>query len=72
MFRAYEKTVDMERARSHKEEVNFYRIMVGFETKLKNTFITGVKGLKNVKTTKKIIMRPHNRDDLNTIDKRLY
>jgi hypothetical protein len=53
-------------AKSYKgDDVTVFRYLNDMDEKIRNIFISGIKGIKTVKTSKKLVMTPSHKEEIN-------
>jgi len=45
--------------------VTVFRYLNEIDDKIRNIFISGIKGIKTVKTSKKVVMTPDHKEEIN-------
>lgn len=53
----------------HSDENTIFKYLTTCEISIKEIFISGIKGLKTVKTAKKLTCKPNIKDDLGKLNK---
>lgn len=60
------------RTEKSKEEWTFFKYLNACEYQIKDIFVSGIKGIKTVKTSKRVIMAPESKDEINKKKKDLF
>ena len=47
------------------DDVTVFRYLNEIDEKIRNIFISGIKGIKTVKTSKKLVMTPNHKEEIN-------
>lgn len=60
-------------ARTYKgDDVTVFRYLNEIDEKIRSIFISGIKGIKTVKTSKKVVMTPSHKEEINKKKKENY